>query len=911
MRFSHRVVLSIVAAVFLVAHARALPRTLEDIDSINLALGVESFDVASHRPHPPGYPVFIAMSRISTAAVGALAPSWDRDRRAAVGLAVWGLIAGTLAVFVIAELLMAIGFTPLHASLAATICVASPLFWFSAVRPLTDVPGLVAALLVQTCLARGLRVVRSGAAGVPREWILGAAGAGLIVGLRSQTMWLTGPLLLWCASLLVVRRQVRGAFVLAIAAAAGILVWAVPLVIDSGGPGAYWRSVRFQGDQDLTGIEMLATTPTARLLKVSLRRTFADPWLLTGLANVLLGFMLIGGVQLARRERPVLWLLLLLFVPYLLFHLAFHETVTLRYGLPVVVLISALAVAGFSILGNRVTTVLAAAAALVGVVFVQPRLEAYAEGGWPVVRAFQDMQRALPASGEQPELRMHHQVWHGVRRLIEWYRPHWDVGPQPFPGDREWLAAVSGWRTGSTRQVWFLTDVTRNDMTLFDRRSRTLGGRYELPARLRDLVGGYRLDGLNWWRIEPPGWMLGTGWSLTPEIAGMTAQDASGPHQRPAEAFVRRTRRPLRLMLGGRYLAPAGSPAGTISVDLEGKRLADWPISASAPSFLHWLELPDGVPDGPGPYSLLTVRVTSADPGRPAPAAGLEQFDIAPADEFISALAEGWFEPEEDPRTGRLWHWTADRATMLVVGGSADLRLTLAGESPLRYFPRAPNIVVRAGDIELARFSPSSDFSRTIDVPAAVLVSSGGRITIETESRLCAGGAGRKPGPAPPRPQDFPGGTDPALTRVEVRAARGFLATHIRDVPTGRSTTDIRACSTMRAASKARLMGAAGTRRSESDAVSARPVTRSSQRTAQVTGNVTMFVKVIRSMMKPAPVRRSARRRLLYRRRSIVKAEWDPRRISRAATLSRRTPPGLRTRNISRTAWCSLASSRQ
>ena len=58
----HRAFLSIVAAAFLVAHARALPRTLEDIDSINLALGVESFDVASHRPHPPGYPVFIALS---------------------------------------------------------------------------------------------------------------------------------------------------------------------------------------------------------------------------------------------------------------------------------------------------------------------------------------------------------------------------------------------------------------------------------------------------------------------------------------------------------------------------------------------------------------------------------------------------------------------------------------------------------------------------------------------------------------------------------------------------------------------------------------------------------------------------------------------------------------------------------
>jgi hypothetical protein len=729
----HRVVLFVAAAIFLVAHARALPRTLEDIDSINLALGVESFDVASHRPHPPGYPVFIAMSRISTAAVGAAAPSWDRDRRAAVGLAIWGLLAGTLAVFVVAGLLRAVGFTPLQASLAATVCVASPLFWFSAVRPLTDMPGLVAALLVQTWLVRGLRALKAGPAGLPRELIWGAAAAGLIVGLRSQTMWLTGPLLIWCASVLISRRQLRGVFVLAGAAAAGVLIWAVPLVIDSGGLAAYWRSVRFQGNQDLADIELLATMPTVRLLKTALRRTFLEPWLFSRLGSVVLLFMVIGAARLARRERSPLWMLLVLFVPYLLFHLAFHETVTLRYGLPVIVLVSALAVAGFSMLGNRALALAVGVVALISVFSVQPRLEAYAENGWPVARAFQDMQRALPASGQRPELRMHHQVWHGVRRLLEWYRPYWDTGPQPFPGDREWLAAVREWNAGSTRPVWFLTDLTRNDVKLFDWRARTLGGRYELAPGLRNLVGGYRLDGLSWWRLEPPGWMLGTGWSLTPEIAGVTAQDRTAPHQRPAEAFVRRTERPMRLMLGGRYLAPPGSPAGTISVDLEGKRVAEWPVGANAPWFLHWLDLPGGVPNGSGPYGVLSVRITSADAAGPPPAVGLEQFDIAPADEFIYALAEGWFEPEEDPRTGRFWHWMSDRATIQVAGGSPNLRLTLSGESPLRYFPRAPNVVVRAGGVELDRFSPAADFTRTIDVPSAAVTSGGGRIIIETD----------------------------------------------------------------------------------------------------------------------------------------------------------------------------------
>src|SRR6478752_5532343 len=99
------------AFVFLVVHLRALPQTLEDIDSINFALGVEAFDVASHRPHPPGYPVYIGLAKISTAAVGAVRPDWDRDHRAAAGLAVWSVIAGALGVYVLAEFWIAIGLT--------------------------------------------------------------------------------------------------------------------------------------------------------------------------------------------------------------------------------------------------------------------------------------------------------------------------------------------------------------------------------------------------------------------------------------------------------------------------------------------------------------------------------------------------------------------------------------------------------------------------------------------------------------------------------------------------------------------------------------------------------------------------------------------------------------------------------
>src|SRR4029078_4194286 len=77
--------------LFLALHLALLPRTLEDLDSINFALGVRHFDVAHHQPHPPGYPVYIALSKASTASLRAL----GIDAAAPRGLAFWSAVGAT------------------------------------------------------------------------------------------------------------------------------------------------------------------------------------------------------------------------------------------------------------------------------------------------------------------------------------------------------------------------------------------------------------------------------------------------------------------------------------------------------------------------------------------------------------------------------------------------------------------------------------------------------------------------------------------------------------------------------------------------------------------------------------------------------------------------------------------------
>src|SRR5262249_33516406 len=73
------------------------------------------------------------------------------------------------------------------AAAATAVAATSPLYWFTANRPLSDMSGLAAALAVQA-MALGATGQRSLAAA--------AFVSGFATGLRSQVAWLTLPLLI-------------------------------------------------------------------------------------------------------------------------------------------------------------------------------------------------------------------------------------------------------------------------------------------------------------------------------------------------------------------------------------------------------------------------------------------------------------------------------------------------------------------------------------------------------------------------------------------------------------------------------------------------------------------------------------------------------------------------------------------
>ena len=169
------------ALLFFVLHLPYLPKSLEDLDSINFALGVRRFDVAHHQPHPPGYPVYIALAKGIHALI-------SHEARA---LGMLSVISGAIGVLAVATLFRRIDdaqSTPGWTVASTAVAMTSPLYYFTAVRPLSDATGLAAAIAIQS-MTVGARSARA--------LVSAAFCAGLATGIRSQVAWLTVPLIAW------------------------------------------------------------------------------------------------------------------------------------------------------------------------------------------------------------------------------------------------------------------------------------------------------------------------------------------------------------------------------------------------------------------------------------------------------------------------------------------------------------------------------------------------------------------------------------------------------------------------------------------------------------------------------------------------------------------------------------------
>lgn len=100
---------------------------------------------------------------------------------------------------------------------------------------------------------------------------------------------------------------------------------------------------------------------------------------------------------------------------------------------------------------------------------------------------------------------------------------------------------------------------------------------------------------------------------------------------------------------------------------------------------------------------------------------------------------DGWQEPEYDPVSGSTWRWMSSRARLFVRPVGRDVTLTIAGESPLRYYDAPPNLRVTVRGTVLAEFAPAADFSHAIVIPSRLLEGGGTDVLFESDRSFVAG----------------------------------------------------------------------------------------------------------------------------------------------------------------------------
>jgi hypothetical protein len=617
---------------------------------------------------------------------------------------------------------------------AATAVVAScPLFWYLAVRPMSDLPGLAVALAAQACLMMAWSKQTPGPGGdhrlaAPitaasgRMIVIGAFLAALSIGLRSQTMWYTVPLLV-VVLLDRIGRGVAGAMIGAsVTFVAGGLAWGIPLLLASGGLNAYLAALGSQAGEDFAAGEMLYLNPNPRSAAFALMRTFLDPWDSSALAIVVLILAAAGIVQLAWRDRRSIAPIIAMTGPYLIFHLLFQDTSFIRYALPLVPPVVFLAVRGVSLVSVPAVPLVAAAVSIAGVAIASPVLVAYASEASPTLRALEAMQAEARAT--QPGALAMHQAF--VRPLEA---EDVAIGPQlPSPPRLEWLELVKYWLSGRTEPLWFLADPARTDLALIDPASRQDAIEFRWPLVARPAFGGMRPSAVRWYRMPAPGWFAEDGWSLTPETAGISELRGRRPHLGPITAHLRRRAGAARVMIGGRNLAGPNDPAARFTMSIDGAVFQQWDVAPGF--FLQVFDLPAGKLAGANGFATLTVQSAAVSGAAPIPTA-IEQFDLQDEQSTMWGYDEGWQEAESNPALG-VWRWTSERSTLRIAGPPRAVQITLQIESPLRYFAEPPLVRARAGDREVAAATIDAAREWAFEVPADALLASNGAVTIET-----------------------------------------------------------------------------------------------------------------------------------------------------------------------------------
>lgn len=625
---------ALVATIVLVTRMAFLPPTLEDQDSVNFDLGVHDFAPAAHRPHPPGYPVYIAAAKV----VHAFIP----EHAAALGTV--SAIASALAFLALHGLMR--HFTPgaSAAFFVALVTLSTPLVLFNGARPMSDMPGLFFVTVAQLLGVAALKAERAGRRG---WWGTAGLAAGLAMGVRAQAAWLVLPLLMFG----IVRYPRRAAVPAAGWLAAGVIVWLVPVIAASGGIYPYLDALRTLVE-DALPVEPLLSNLTPLSARRAAANVFLAPWGSAVLGAAMSLLAAAGAIQLALRAPGTLCLVVLTWLPYTAYHYLLQWTETLRYTIPTVPFVVLLASQPVYSLARRIgvpVTVAALAASAALSWSTWPALRAYHGTPSPPAQAVEEAGRRARATGAVVSGHF------GFGRYFDWLPDNVSVIRPPLRA--EWRGLAEFWKRGGQAPILFFRNPSRTTLLMVDGTVQRPIGRWAWPESVVPLMRGERPNEVELVQIDPPRWFAESGFLLTLE-AGRRDVVVREPHL----LWVRASRQVRVLAISGRV---AGEGAARVSVDIGGKR-KDWEEVEGAFTINTFLE-PAAAAAGTG---YVRVAVSANQP------LALTGVTLRDADESLIRLEDGFHFAERDA-SRRLFRWMAPEASAIIYvpGDRAVLRL--------------------------------------------------------------------------------------------------------------------------------------------------------------------------------------------------------------------------------------------
>jgi len=206
-----------------------------DGNEVHFVLALDRFDLFHKQPHPPGYLLFLAPAAL-------LHGIGLEPLSSLIWVSIAFSVVGVLATWRLGVEL----FGPSAGLAAAVLLLTSPLYWSRGELGLSYTAEAGCQALLGWALWRAL-------VGPPRALLLAGALLGLAAGVRQNLLLFIGPLWLWVAS---GARPGDAARSVALAAGAALL-WAVPLLALSGGPGAYLEATWLQASRAQPDVAVL------------------------------------------------------------------------------------------------------------------------------------------------------------------------------------------------------------------------------------------------------------------------------------------------------------------------------------------------------------------------------------------------------------------------------------------------------------------------------------------------------------------------------------------------------------------------------------------------------------------------------------------------------------------------------